>query len=99
MDITTVVVQKLHFQRREKKYSNVLLTLIILEFIGTFLYMVYLLIFDSDNGKVYKTRLTIMNIWIAINSIFLVVTQVLFIYAAYTKHRAAFLDYRLNLFF
>jgi hypothetical protein len=96
MDITTVVVQKLHFQRREKKYSNVLLTLIILEFIGTFLYMVYLLI--MDNGQVYKARLIIMNTWLAFSFLFLVVTQVLFIYAAYTKHQAAFLDYRLNLF-
>ena len=98
IDITTVVVQKRIFQRREKKYSKVLLALTVLEFVGTFVLMVYLLI-RHEKEEISLDRLHIFDAWIVFLFIFLAVTLVLFIYAAYKKHRTAFLEYRLNLFF
>jgi hypothetical protein len=88
IDITTVVVQKRIFQRREKKYSKLLLALTVFEFVGTFLLMVYLLIEKKEKISLY--RLHIFDAWIVFLFIFLAVTLVLFIYAAYKKHRTAF---------
>jgi uncharacterized membrane protein YdcZ (DUF606 family) len=54
IDITTVVVQKRIFQRREKKYSKLLLALTVFEFVGTFLLMVYLLINKKKRKNLFR---------------------------------------------
>ena len=52
---------------------------------------------NSDDYKTYFARLVIITVALGIDIVWLVTTLMLFTYAAYTKHRAAFMDYRLKL--
>ena len=75
----------------------VLFVFVFLNLVGSFLWITYLLACTLKTN-IYISRLVFVLSWMTINIIFLVVTLVLFIYAAYKKHRSAYLDYRLNLF-
>ena len=101
IDITNVVVEKRTFQRRERIYAKVLAYFCAFYFIASFLIILALILVDSGVGdedkSTYFARLVIITVTLAIDIVFLVTTFALFTYVAYTKHRAAFLDYRTKL--
>ena len=106
VDITNVVVLKRKFQNREKFYSKIILGLVCLYF---FISMVIVLPFllhyryffeeleKTDSEYIYILRVWTLTFALTVDVIFLLVTLALFIYAAYKKHRTAFLEYRFNL--
>ena len=109
IDITTVVVYKRHFQKREKKYSTVLLWIIsVYFFLNTALVVPLLLTgekftflhkkhVDKENA-IYMVRLFSLTFALVVNLVFMLATLLLFSCAAYKKHRTAFLEYRFALF-
>jgi hypothetical protein len=108
VDITTVVILKRYFQRREKTYSIVLQAFLVLNLLASSFWMSYDLsniATDKDDAQktkdmnnLYLYRLIIFLSWCSIDIIFFTVTIMLFSFAAYKKHHAAFLDYKFSLF-
>ena len=110
IDITTVVVYKRHFQKREKIYSTVLLWIISVYFFLNIVLVVPLFLkwekytfldiqtpVDKDNA-IYMVRVFSLTFALVINLVFMLVTLLLFSCTAYKKHRTAFLEYRFALF-
>jgi hypothetical protein len=50
----------------------------------------------TDSEYIYILRVWTLTFALTVDVIFLLVTLALFIYAAYKKHRTAFLEYRFN---
>lgn len=90
-----VVVEKRHFQRREKLCRKVLLGLIVLFFVATNAAIIFCVL--NDDWNAYFVRWVILVTITALNIAFFLPTIVLFSWSAYKKHRSAFVEYRRRL--